>query len=136
MGMRSADGTQATAAPMLRVAVAAQVAEAAGLCVAIVLNIIDSASGDSWTTSNAIGFIVIEAVAAAAVAWTASGLARVRPWARTPAVMTQVFAIMIAFWLIEAHRYAWGIPALLLAIAGLAGLLAPSSFRALSRPGG
>jgi hypothetical protein len=135
MGMRSSDGTGATAAPLLRVAAAAQAAEAAGLCVAIVLNIIDSASGDSWTTSNAIGFIVIEAVAAAAVAWTASGLVRVRRWARTPAVLTQVFAIMIAFWLIEAHRYAWGIPALALAIAGLAGLFAPSSLRAMFPPG-
>ena len=135
MGMRSARGPQAAAAPLLRVAAAALAAEAAGLCVAIVLNIIDSASGDSWTTSNAIGFIVIEVIAAAAVAWTASGLARVRPWARTPAVMTQVFAIMIAFWLVEAHRYAWGIPALLLAIAGLAGVFAPSSLRALSSPG-
>lgn len=136
MGMRSARGPQAAAAPLLRVAAAALAAEAAGLCVAIVLNIIDSASGDSWTTSNAIGFIVIEVIAAAAVAWTASGLARVRPWARTPAVMTQVFAIMIAFWLVEAHRYAWGIPALLLAIAGLAGVFAPSSLRALFPPGG
>ena len=136
MGMHIAGGTRAAAAPMLRVATAAQAAEAAGLCAAIVLNIVDSASGDSWTTSNAIGFIVIEVIAAAAVAWVASGLARVRPWARTPAVMTQVFAIMIAFWLIEAHRYAWGIPALALAIAGLVGLFAPSSLRALSRPGG
>ena|SRR5579859_580377 len=136
MGMRSADGAPPAAAPMLRVAAAAQAAEAAGLCVAIVLNVIDSASGGSRTTSNAIGFIVIEVVAAIGVAWVASGLARVRPWARTPAVMTQVFAVMIAFWLLEAHRYAWGIPALLLAIAGLAGVFAPSSLRRLYRPRG
>ena len=136
MGMRSADDAPPAVAPALRVAAAAQAAEAAGLCVAIVLNVIDSASGNSWTTSNAIGFIVIEIIAAVSVAWVASGLARVRPWARTPAVLTQVFTVMIAFWLVEAHRYAWGIPALLLAIAGLAGLLAPSSLRALNRPRG
>jgi hypothetical protein len=50
--------------------------------------------------------------------------------------LTQVFTILIAFWLLEAHRYGWGVPALLLAIAALAGLFAPASLRALSRPGG
>ena len=118
---------------MLLVAAAAQAAEAVGLCVAVILNVIDSASGDAWTTSNAIAFIVIEAIVAVGVAWIASGIARVRPWSRTPAVMTQVFTILIAVWLLEAHRYAWGVPALLLAVAALAGLFAPASLRALTR---
>jgi hypothetical protein len=141
MGMRSAS-EQASASsaspagrrtPMLLLAAVVQAAEAAALCVVIVLNLIDSASGDASTASNAIGFIVLEAVIAAGVAWIATGIARVRPWSRTPAVMTQVFTAMIAIWLLEAHRYAWGVPALLLAVAGLAGLLAPSSLRALAR---
>ena len=118
---------------MLLMAAAAQAAEAAGLCVAVVLNVIDSASGDAWTTSNAIAFIVLEAVVAVAVAWVAWGIARVRPWSRTPAVMTQVFTILIAIWLLEAHRYGWGLPALLLAVAALAGLFAPTSLRSLTR---
>jgi hypothetical protein len=119
--------------PMLLMAAVVQAAEAAALCLVIVLNVIDSASGNAWTASNAIGLIVVEAVVAAGVAWIASGIARFRPWSRTPAVMTQVFTAMIAVWLLEAHRYAWGVPALLLAIAGLAGLLAPTSLRALAR---
>ena len=49
--------------------------------------------------------------------------------------MTQVFTVMIAVWLLEAHRYAWGIPALLLAIAGLAGLFAPSQPAGPGAPG-
>jgi hypothetical protein len=121
------------------VAAAAQAAEAVGLCVAVVLNVIDSASGRAWTASNAIAFIVLEALVAIGVAWIASGIARVRPWSRTPAVMTQVFTVMVAIWLLQAHSYGWGLPALLLAIAGLAGLFAPSSLRALTRgasPGG
>lgn len=121
---------------MLLMAAAGQAAVAVGLCVAVILNVIDSVSGDAWTTSNAIGFIVLEAIVAVGVAWIASGIARFRPWSRTPAVMTQVFTILIALWLLEAHRYAWGIPALLVAIAALAGLFAPTSLRALSRPGG
>jgi len=122
--------------PMLVVAAAAQAALAVGLLVAVILNVVDSASGDAWTASNATGFIVLEALVAVGVAWVAWGIARVRPWSRTPAVMTQVFAILIAFWLLQAHRYAWGVPALLLAVAALAGLFAPASLKALSRPGG
>lgn len=121
--------------PMLLTASAAQAAEALGLFVVIVLNVIDYASGNRWTASNAIAQIVFEAVVAAGVAWIAAGIARRRPWSRTPAVLTQVFTAMIAVWLLEAHRYAWGLPALLLAIAGLAGLLAPSTWRALARQG-
>jgi hypothetical protein len=131
MGMSSAVGAHAT--PMLRLAAAAQAAEAAGLCVAVVFNVVDSASGRSWTTGNAIGFIVLEVIVAAGVAAVAAGLARVRPWSRTPAVITQLFTVMIAIWLLEAHRYGWGVPALLLAVAGFAGLFAPTSLRALNR---
>jgi hypothetical protein len=103
--------------------------------VAVILNVVDSVSGDAWTTSNATAFIVLEAVVALAVAWVAWGIARVRPWSRTPAVMTQVFTILIAIWLLEAHRWGWGLPALLCAIAALAGLFAPTS-RGFTFPGG
>jgi hypothetical protein len=121
---------------MLLMAAGAQAAEAVGLCVAVLLNAIDSVSGDAWTTSNAIAFIALEGLVAVAVAWVAWGIARVRPWSRTPAVMTQVFTILVALWLLEAHRYGWGIPALLFAIAALAGLFAPTSLRSLTRPRG
>jgi hypothetical protein len=121
---------------MLLVAAAGQAAEAAGLCVAVILNAVDSVSGNTWTTSNATAFIVVEALAAVGVGWVAWGITRLRPWSRTPAVMTQLFTVMIAIWLLQAHRYGWGVPALLLAIAALAGLFAPASLRALRRPGG
>jgi hypothetical protein len=131
MGMRSSE--DARGAPMLRVAAAAQAAEAAGLVVAVVFNLVDWASGQAWTTGNAVGLSLVELIVAAGVAWIAAGLARVRPWSRTPAVLTQVFAVMIAVWLLEAHRYGWGLPVLLLAVAGFAGLFAPASLRALNR---
>jgi hypothetical protein len=131
--MHIADGAQGTSAPMLRVATAAQAAEAVGLCVAVVFNVVDSASGNSSTTSNAIAFIVFELLFAIGWAWIASGVARLRPWSRTPAMLSQLFTAMIAIWLLEAHRYAWGIPALLLAITGFVGLCTPATFRALAR---
>jgi hypothetical protein len=51
-------------------------------------------------------------------------------------VMTQVFTLIIAVWLLEAHRIAWGLPAVLIALAGLAGLFAPTSLRKLNHPRG
>jgi hypothetical protein len=121
-------------APLLRVAIAALAAETAGLCAAVIFNIVDSVSGRSWTTGNAAGFIAVELIVAAGVAAIAAGVARVRPWSRTPAAMVQVFTVFIAIWLLDAHRFGWGIPALVLAAAGLAGLFAPASLRALARP--
>jgi hypothetical protein len=129
MGMRSADG----APNLLLLGAAAQGLEAAGLLVVIVANVIDLADGHTYQRSSAIAIIVIEAVVAIGVAAIASGIVRVQPWARTPAVMTQVFTLIIAVWLLEAHRLAWGLPALVFAMAGLAGLFAPASLRALNR---
>jgi hypothetical protein len=130
MGLRSPDG----APNWLLVGAAAQGLEAAGLIVVIAANLIDLADGHTSTRSNAAGLIAVEAVVAIGVAAIAAGIIRIRPWARTPAIMTQVLAIVIAIWLLEAHRLAWGLPTLVVALAGLAGLCAPASLRALSRP--
>jgi hypothetical protein len=130
MGMRSADG----APNLLLVGAAAQGLEAAGLFVVIVANLIDLADGHTYQKSGAIAIIVIEVIVAIGVAWIASGIVRVRPWTRTPAVMTQVFTLIIAVWLLEAHRIAWGLPALVIALAGLAGANSPASLRKLNRP--
>ena len=130
MGMGSGEGRP----PSLSLAASVVALEAVGLCVAVVANIIDDMAGRTSTASNAVGFIAFEVIVAIGVALIAVGVFRVRPWSRTPAVMIQVITAVIAVWLIEAHRYDWGVPALLLAIAGLAALLAPPSLRALARP--
>jgi hypothetical protein len=117
---------------MLRLAAGVQAAEAAGLAVAGVLTAIAAASGRSYQASSGVALTLLVFVVVAGLAWIASGIARVRPWSRTPAVMTQVLTGVIAIYLLQAHRLDWGVPALLLAVAGLAGLLAPSSLRALS----
>jgi hypothetical protein len=132
MGMRSATGSP----NLLWLAAAAQGLEAAALLVVVALNLGDLAGGRTYQKSNAIAIIGIEFVVAVGLAVVAAGIVRLRPWSRTPAVMTQVFAIIIGIVLIQAHRFGWGFPALVFAIAGLAGLFAPASFRALSRPGG
>jgi hypothetical protein len=128
-----AEGDTAVRPPLLLMAAVAQGLEAVGLCAVVVTQVIDSASGQSWRSSNAIALIVVELIAAVGVAWIASAIARVLPWSRTPAVMTQVFTAFIAIWLLEAHRLWWGLPALFLVLAGLVGVFAPTSLRALAR---
>jgi hypothetical protein len=134
--MGSAESVPETGAhptPLLRLAVAAEAAEAAGLCVAVVLDLVDAAAGRVSTHTGAAGFIALELIVAVVLAVIAAGLARVRPWSRTPAALTQLFTVIIAVWLLQAHDYAWGVPALVVALAGFAGIFAPASLRALSR---
>ena len=133
MGMRSPRGAAVSPPATLRLAAGVQAAEAAALAVAGVLTAVDAASGKSYKASSGIALTLLEFIVVAGLAWIASGIARVRPWSRTPAVMTQLLTGVIAIYLLQAHRFDWGIPALLLAIAGLAGLLAPASLRALTR---
>jgi hypothetical protein len=118
----------------LLLAAGVQAAEAAGLAVAGVLTAVDTAAGRSSQSSSGIGLTLLAFIVAAGLVLIAAGLVRVRPWSRTPAVMTQVLTGVIAVYLLQAHRFDWGVPALLLALAGLAGLLAPPSLRALNRP--
>jgi hypothetical protein len=131
--MRSGESREG-APGMLRLAAGVQAAEAAGLCVAGVLAAVDAAGGRSSQVSSGIALTLLAFIVAAGLAWIALGIARVKPWSRTPAVMTQVLTGVVAIYLLQAHRFDWGVPALLLALAGLAGLLAPASFRALNRP--
>jgi hypothetical protein len=133
MGMcygMSREGTPGT----LLLAAGVEAAEAAGLAVAGVLTAVDTAAGHSSQSSSGIGLTLLAFIVVAGLALIAAGLARVRPWSRTPAVLTQVLTGVIAVYLLQAHRFDWGVPALLLALAGLAALLAPPSWRALNRP--
>ncbi len=148
MGMRSPDGAAAQRAaaapaapdvrrpPLLVLAAVVTALEAAGLCVSGVFSAVDTAAGRSYHTASGIAFTVLEFIVVAGVTWIAFGIARMRPWSRTPAVLTQVITGIVAIYLLQAQRLYWGIPAMVLALAGLAGLLAPPSLRALTRSAG
>jgi hypothetical protein len=130
MGVRSATGS----VNLLWLAAAALGLEVAGLLVVIAVNLSDLAGGQTYQKSNAIAIVGIEAIVALGVAALALAVVRERPWSRTPAVMTQVFTFIIGIVLIQAGRLGWGFPALVLAVAGLAGLFAPTSLGKLNRP--
>jgi hypothetical protein len=114
-----------------------QAAEAAIVLVASVLAGVDAANGQSYQLGSGIALTLIGLATAAALVWIAVGLARVRRWSRTPALLTQLFVGIVGIYLVQGHRYAWGVPCLVLAAAGFVALLVPASYRALAgrRPG-
>ena len=118
--------------PALLLAAAAQAVEAAGLLVAAVLTAADTAAGLSYQRSSGIALTIIAFGAVIVVALIAVGIYRVRRWSRTPALLTQLFVGTTGVYLLEGHRLGWGLPALLVALAGFAGLLVPPSLRALA----
>jgi hypothetical protein len=118
---------------MLRIAAAVQALEAVALCVAAVAQVVEAVSGHSSRTSNGIKLAVLEFITVALFAAIANGIARVQPWSRTPAIMMQLGIALIAIVFLQAGRLAWGLPILVLAVAGLAALFSPASLRALSR---
>ena len=139
-----AAGTQSTREPAqtaasprpraLRLAAAAQAIEAVGMCVAAAFAAVATADGQSYQRASGVALTLIAIGTAALFAAFAAGLARAKPWTRTPVAMTQLFVVIAGITLLDGHRPEWGVPALLLAACCLAGLFTPASLRALSRP--
>ncbi len=107
--------------------------EAAGVLLASVLAGVDAGSGRSYHTDSGIALTVIGIVTALALGYVAVGLAGARSWSRTPALLTQLFTGIVSIYLVQAPRYVWGVPGLVLAAAGFVALLVPPSLRALAR---
>jgi hypothetical protein len=119
---------------MLLAAAVVLSAEALALLVYTVITVIAVATDQAYTVSNGVAQIILQLIMLTGVALLASGVARMRPWTRTPSVMVQILIGFVAIVLLQAHRYDWGVPTLLLAAAGLIGLLTPASLKALARP--
>jgi hypothetical protein len=118
--------------PTLRVAAVVQAAESVLILVATVLAAVDAASGQSYHVNSGIALTVIGVTAAASLGFVAAGLARVRRWSRTPALLTQLFAGIVGIYLLQGHRLDWGLALVVLAVLGFATLLSPPSLRALT----
>ena len=117
----------------LRLAATAQAIEAVGMCVAAAFAAVATADGQSYQQASGIALTLIAIGTAAMFAAFAAGLAKAKPWTRTPVVMTQLFVVIAGITLLDGQRPEWGVPALALAAACLAGLLTPASLRALNR---
>jgi len=127
-----AAGTQNAREPA-RSAAAAQAIEAVGMCVAAVFAAVATADGQSYQRASGVALTLIAIGTAAVFAAFAIGLARAKPWTRTPVVMTQLFVAGAGIYLLNGHRLDWGVPTLLLAACCLAALFTPASLRALNR---
>lgn len=118
----------------LRVAAVLQGVEAVGMLVAAGFAAVATASGKSYELSSGIALTLIAVATAGLFAALAAGLARARPWTRTPVIM---FQLAIGFWgvfLLTGHRSEWGVPMLLFAAAIVVAVLTPGALRALNRP--
>jgi peptidoglycan/LPS O-acetylase OafA/YrhL len=116
----------------VRIAAIVQLAEAAGVLAASLIAGVDAVTGKSYQRASGIAITLIGIATGLALAYVARGLNSSRRWSRTPAMLTQLFAGIVAIYLLQAPRLDWGIPAIVLAIAGLGALLAPASIRQLT----
>jgi hypothetical protein len=118
--------------PTLAIASVIEALEALLVLAAAVLAGVETGRGHSYQLSSGIAITIIGVVTAGALGMVAAGLAQVRRWTRTPALLTQLFTGIVAIYLLQGGRLEWGIPAIALGAAGLAAMLAPPSTRALT----
>jgi hypothetical protein len=106
--------------------------EATGILLAAILAGIATAAGHSYQTASGIAITLIGIGMAVLLALVAHGLRRARRWSRTPAMLTQLFTGIVAVYLVQSGRLDWGVPGIVLAIAGAATLLSPASVKLLT----
>jgi hypothetical protein len=116
----------------ITIALGIEALEAVLVLVAAGLAAVDTGSGKSYELSGGIAITVIGLITAGLLGLVAYGLRKPRRWTRTPALLTQLFVGSTGLYLLQGGRYGWGAPAMALALAGFAALLAPPSTRALT----
>ena len=116
----------------VRIAALVQALEAAGILVAALMAGVDALTGKSYHRASGVAITLIGIATALALGYVARGLNGGRRWARTPAMLTQLFAGIFSIYLLQAPRLDWGIPGIILAVAGFGALLAPASLKLLT----
>ena len=109
-----------------------QAIQSAAILLAAILAGIAALDGKAYENASGIAITLIGIGTAIALGFVAFGLARIRRWSRTPALLTQLFTGIVGIYLVQGHRWSWGIPALVLCVAGFVLLLSPPSIRALA----
>ncbi|GAA4233175.1 hypothetical protein FHR32_001629 [Streptosporangium album] len=67
----------------------------------------------------------------AGLLWVAWGMLRTERWTRSPGVLAQIFAAVVAITLIQSGRQAIGIPLIAAAVVGVVALLSPQTTHVL-----
>ncbi|MBV2362688.1 hypothetical protein ACFPZ0_10020 [Streptomonospora nanhaiensis] len=126
----------------ITLAAAVQALVAAALAVGGGYVLIGTLLGEAADAGSALPLAVLAFAAAAAVGYTAWGLWHLRNWARTPVVLTHVFVLVIAYYMVTSEQYAIAAVLAATAAAGAALVLAPATTATLfpadddSAPGG
>ncbi len=109
------------------VALEGLVATALGLYVAV-----RTLMGAAEDVTSALAESVFGVAIGAGLLWVAwGGLYRMERWGRSPSVLAQIFVLPVAVTLIQSDQPLYGIPLIVVAVAGLGTLLAPPTTQAL-----
>ncbi|MBB5774519.1 hypothetical protein [Nonomuraea jabiensis] len=102
---------------------------ALGLGIYVAVETLVSAPANLTTAIAESAFGVLVGAGLLWVAW--GGLFKMERWGRSPGVLTQIFMVPISVTLIQSGQPQLGIPLIVIAVAGLATLLAPPTTHAL-----
>ncbi|MDH2427775.1 hypothetical protein [Sphaerisporangium sp. TRM90804] len=92
---------------------------------------VETVAGSPADVGGSAAVAAIGVLIGAALLWVAWGLLHAARWSRAPGVVTQIFSLPVAVSLLQSRQYAMGALLMVLALAGLATLLAPPTTRAL-----
>jgi hypothetical protein len=92
---------------------------------------IEAIIGSPNDLASAVVLALMAVAAGIGIIAVGRGLWQTRRWARAPALLTQIFAVIAAISMIQSRRQAVGVVLIALALAGAATLLSPASTRAL-----
>jgi hypothetical protein len=109
-----------------------QLAEAVLVLLASVNAGIETLAGKAFEVASGVAITAIGVATAIFLGLVARGLRDGKRWTRTPAMLIQLFTAVVGIYLVQSHLFWWGGPALALAIAGFAMLLAPPSVKQLT----
>ncbi|WP_192810022.1 hypothetical protein [Actinomadura rudentiformis] len=88
---------------------------------------VETLLGEPHDPATAIGVTTLALAGGAGMLACARGLLRAEPWSRAPTVLTQLFALPIAWSLWQSEQYLIGVPLGVVAVLALVAVLAPPS---------
>lgn len=126
--------SQSLSTPPLTLTAAAAIEALEGLAVlAVGLYVgVEAVAGSPNDLVSAIVLALMAIGAGVGIVAVGRGLWQRRRWSRAPAVLTQIFALIVAISMIQSKRQAVGGVLIALAVAGAATLFSPPSSRALN----
>jgi hypothetical protein len=115
----------------LTTAAAIEALEGAALTVVGLYVGIEAIAGSPNDLASAVVLALMAVAAGVAIVAVGRGLWQARRWARAPALLTQIFALIAGISMIQSRRQVLGIVVIALAVAAAATLMSPPSARAI-----